>query len=148
MYRRPPRSTRTDTLFPYTTLFRSSLKARAVGFLSRREHSRLELERKLAPYAADAAELERVLDQLEREQWLSNQRFAQALVNRRAQRQGVARIVQELRQHGLADEQITALRAQLPTTEIQRRSEEHTSELQSLMRISYAVYYLKKKTTN
>src|SRR3546814_16596405 len=89
MYRRPPRSTRTDTLFPYTTLFRSSLKARAVGFLSRREHSRLELERKLAPYAADAAELERVLDQLEREQWLSNQRFAQALVNRRAQRQGL-----------------------------------------------------------
>src|SRR3546814_13630963 len=89
MYRRPPRSTRTDTLFPYTTLFRSSLKARAVGFLSRREHSRLELERKLAPYAADAAELERVLDQLEREQWLSNQRFDQALVNRRAQRQGV-----------------------------------------------------------
>src|SRR3546814_2337183 len=106
MYRRPPRSTRTDTLFPYTTLFRSSLKARAVGFLSRREHSRLELERKLAPYAADAAELERVLDQLEREQWLSNQRFAQALVN---------------------------------------RSEEHTSELQSLMRISYAVFCLKKK---
>lgn len=97
-----------------------SLKARAVGFLSRREHSRLELERKLAPHADDATELKQVLDQLEHDNWLSNQRFAQTLVNRRAQSQGTARIIGELRQHGLTDEQIVELRNQLQGTELQR----------------------------
>jgi regulatory protein len=97
-----------------------SLKARAVGYLSRREHSRLELERKLRPYAADAAELEQLLNQLERDNWLSDQRFAQSLVHRRAALHGAARIVQELKQHGLADTQIAALRDQLHSTELER----------------------------
>src|SRR3546814_4954523 len=84
MIRRPPRSTRTDTLFPYTTLFRSlftdynqSAKARA---------------RRVASYQGG--------------------------------------------------------RSCLPRYVIKDRSEEHTSELQSLMRISYAVFCLKKKKTN
>src|SRR3546814_18657407 len=82
MIRRPPRSTRTDTLFPYTTLFRSKLAVDvAVG----------AIEHQLA-FAQGAP-----LDELE------VQRLAQG------------------------------------------RSEEHTSELQSLMRISYAVFCLKKK---
>src|SRR3546814_18813008 len=78
MIRRPPRSTRTDTLFPYTTLFRSR---------EQREPGEELHQRKLAQRARHAAE---ILDDLE-------------------------------------------------------RSEEHTSELQSLMRISYAVFCLKKK---
>src|SRR3546814_2398977 len=78
MIRRPPRSTRTDTLFPYTTLFRSTARGR---------HARRQ------PHGSEA----------------------------RRQGRGV--------------------RAELP------RSEEHTSELQSLMRISYAVFCLKKKKT-
>jgi regulatory protein len=100
-----------------------SLKARAVGYLSRREYSRIELQRKLQPYAEDPNELERVLDALEREQWLSNERFARALVHRKAARQGTARIVQELRRHGLPDGSVEALRSQLQDTELQRARE-------------------------
>src|SRR3546814_1449335 len=79
MIRRPPRSTRTDTLFPYTTLFRSRPAAR------RDERGRLPRLHAVVPVPA------------------------------------------------------------LPVVELRGRSEEHTSELQSLMRISYAVFCLKKK---
>src|SRR3546814_3375017 len=88
MIRRPPRSTRTDTLFPYTTLFRSILFALESG---------LDFER--------GGEVSKTL----------------------------ARLYQGARQ--------TVINASLGHD----RSEEHTSELQSLMRISYAVFCLKKK---
>src|SRR3546814_19626873 len=84
MIRRPPRSTRTDTLFPYTTLFRSQ-RIGIFGF-------------DLQPSEEDPT--------LE----------------------------------------VRPLIYQFPYTNVER-SEEHTSELQSLMRISYAVFCLKKKTT-
>src|SRR3546814_3259890 len=85
MIRRPPRSTRTDTLFPYTTLFRSKhIDAPVAGDVAQRQ---LDLRRR-AP------------------------RFVRVA--------GGSRVA---------------------------RSEEHTSELQSLMRISYAVFCLKKKKT-
>ncbi|KGD85594.1 RecX family transcriptional regulator [Achromobacter sp. RTa] len=100
-----------------------SLKMRAVGYLSRREHARGELARKLAPHAEDPSEIEAVLDALEKEGWLSNERFAQGLVHRRASRQGTARIVQELRQHGLDDNQVAELRDQLRATEYDRALE-------------------------
>ena len=100
-----------------------SLKMRAVGYLSRREHAREELARKLAAYAEDADEVESVLDALEKEGWLSTERFAQSLVHRRASRQGAARIVQELRQHGVDDNQVAELRDQLRATEYDRALE-------------------------
>ncbi|HEY9320730.1 MAG TPA: recombination regulator RecX [Achromobacter sp.] len=100
-----------------------SLKMRAVGYLSRREHAREELARKLSAYADDAAEVEAVLDTLEKEGWLSTERFAQSLVHRRASRQGAARIVQELRQHGVDDVQVAELRDQLRATEYDRALE-------------------------
>lgn len=100
-----------------------SLKMRAVGYLSRREHARDELARKLAPHAEDPDEVERVLDALEKEGWLSTERFAQSLVHRRASRQGAARIVQELRQHGVDDAQVSELREQLRATEYARALE-------------------------
>src|SRR3546814_15254736 len=84
MIRRPPRSTRTDTLFPYTTLFRSEAVAAAV-------------------------------------------------------------VVGERRVGEVANRGPAVLAA---GQEGRARSEEHTSELQSLMRISYAVFCLKKKKTN
>ena len=68
-----------------------SLKARALGYLSRREHSRAELRRKLAPHAESADEVEALLDWLEGENWLSNTRFAESVVHRRASRYGTAR---------------------------------------------------------
>ncbi|SIT27132.1 recombination regulator RecX [Achromobacter sp. MFA1 R4] len=100
-----------------------SLKMRAVGYLSRREHAREELARKLAPHAEDPDEVATVLDALEKEGWLSTERFAQSLVHRRASRQGAARIVQELRQHGVDDNQVAELRDQLRATEYDRALE-------------------------
>lgn len=102
-----------------------SLKARAVAILSRREHSRVELARKLAPHADpnDTTQLQKLLDELERNNWLSNERFAQSLVHRRAGGRGAALVLQELRQHGLDDEQLTDIRQQLQSTEIQRATE-------------------------
>src|SRR3546814_6912597 len=95
LIRRPPRSTRTDTLFPYTTLFRSA-DAR---------------DRAPVRPAACAG-------------------FAGAIDERQARRRRAA----------------FAVRARHPG-DCDERSEEHTSELQSLMRISYAVFCLKKKKT-
>lgn len=97
-----------------------SLKARAVGFLSRREHSRHELARKLARYSEDPGEIATVLDSLQRENWLSDERFATSLIHRRASRQGASRIVQELRQHGVAPEAVAEMRDTLRATEFTR----------------------------
>src|SRR3546814_9652887 len=88
MIRRPPRSTRTDTLFPYTTLFRSMKRFSRIAILLVLAGALLALV--VAPAAATATE----------------------------------------------EQSSTTL-----------RSEEHTSELQSLMRISYAVFCLKKQKT-
>src|SRR3546814_8659437 len=105
MIRRPPRSTRTDTLFPYTTLFRS-------------------------------------LEAVE--------------VRRHRQARGVCRValvvgVQRRSQTIMREPQHAAVgeheRLGMPAQVGRQRSEEHTSELQSLMRISYAVFCLKKKRT-
>src|SRR3546814_3184864 len=97
MIRRPPRSTRTDTLFPYTTLFRSikhmsEITGKKVAFF---------------PVQSNAAQLEA----------LRSGRLHVAGVNTGSN-----------------------------PIAVDMRSEEHTSELQSLMRISYAVFCLKKKT--
>lgn len=97
-----------------------TLKARAIGYLSRREHSRYELSRKLAPFAEAPQEIESLLNQLERENWLSNERFAQSLLNRRASRQGASRILNELRQHGVDDAAIASMGQQLQDTELER----------------------------
>src|SRR3546814_1631387 len=103
MIRRPPRSTRTDTLFPYTTLFRSNGAPLRGGVrLWRPGPQRLWGRPGGRP-----------------EGWQGSIR--RALWRPRTRRQG----------HPLG-----------------RRSEEHTSELQSLMRISYAVFCLKKKKEN
>src|SRR3546814_11822558 len=91
MIRRPPRSTRTDTLFPYTTLFRSLGQGRADREDARRDRCDADQHSDAGAFAHHD--------------------------------RGHAREVAQER----------------------RRSEEHTSELQSLMRISYAVFCLKKK---
>src|SRR3546814_2346827 len=119
MIRGPPRSTRTDTLFPYTTLFRSER-------VSARRHLRDDGAR-AAARPRRAAEPRRFRDGL-----------------------FVARLSVA---HPILDDQD---RPHLRARRLERekgsdrhhpRSEEHTSELQSLMRISYAVFCLKKKTT-
>src|SRR3546814_4754882 len=109
MIRRPPRSTRTDTLFPYTTLFRSAQDL--VG------GTRVDVVGAQQEVALGAAA------------FFAHQVFHRRnrlLVRRRAG-------VEDVRRHLFA---FVLHRV---------RSEEHTSELQSLMRISYAVFCLKKK---
>lgn len=97
-----------------------SLKARAIAYLSRREHSRVELARKLSAYCEDPAEIERLLDTLQHGNWQSDERFAEAFVQRTSARQGTMRIMQTLHQHGLPDEALDTLRAQLQESEAGR----------------------------
>src|SRR3546814_2070306 len=99
MLRRPPRSTRTDTLFPYTTLFRARVGA-GIGAAPRRRQR--------------------------------GAHFRAARRGDRGRRRALWRPARRNRTAGVA-----------PVSGL--RSEEHTSELQSLMRISYAVFCLKKK---
>ncbi|KWB78514.1 recombinase RecX [Burkholderia ubonensis] len=94
-----------------------SLKGRALGYLSRREYSRAELARKLAPYAGEDESVEPVLDALEQKGWLSDARFAESLVHRRASRVGAARIVNELKRHAVGDTLVEEVGAQLRETE-------------------------------
>jgi len=100
-----------------------SLMARAVAMLARREHSRIELARKLGRYLEpeqDAGELERVLDELERRQLLSDARFAGALVRTRSARYGNARLRQELKASGVNHEAAGEALAALQTPELER----------------------------
>lgn len=97
-----------------------SLKARAIDYLARREHSRAELARKLAPHAQSPAELDEVLNIVEQKGFLSNERFAAGLVHRKAGRLGTARILYELRQHGIEPDGLGALHEELRATELER----------------------------
>ncbi|MBN3726526.1 recombination regulator RecX, partial [Burkholderia sp. Ac-20379] len=97
-----------------------SLKGRALGYLSRREYSRSELARKLAPYVEEGDDPEALLDALERENWLSDARFTESLVHRRASRLGTARILGELKRHAVDGELVESVTEQLRETEFSR----------------------------
>jgi regulatory protein len=89
-----------------------SLKARAMRFLARREHSRAELRRKLAPKVAEGEDLEAVLDDLVKRGWLSDARFAEQSVRAKAGRYGPLKTAHLLRAKGIDDDAIaTAFRA-------------------------------------
>src|SRR3546814_2251426 len=118
MIRRPPRSTRTDTLFPYTTLFRSR----------RRPRGRRAARRKLGGFADHSPLPDRLALHFAAQE-TPNVMFAHQF--------GDLTPWQKSPQAGS-----TWLMSSRKTL---ARSEEHTSELQSLMRISYAVFCLKKK---
>lgn len=97
-----------------------SLKGRALGYLSRREYSRAEIARKLMPFVEEADSLEELLDALESEGWLSDSRFAESLIHRRASRLGANRIVGELKRHAVGQTLIEEASAQLRETELAR----------------------------
>jgi regulatory protein len=90
-----------------------SLKARALRFLSMREHSRLELGRKLARYAEEGDDVGALLDFLEKNDWLSQERFSESLIHRRSARFGTSRIVAELQSHGVNGVALQELKAGL-----------------------------------
>lgn len=97
-----------------------SLKARALKLLSMREHSRLELERKLAPHATSPEQLHEVLAFLEHKDFINEQRVVESVVHRRATKQGAAKVKQELAQKGLSPERISEAVEQLRETEYER----------------------------
>src|SRR3546814_1589241 len=111
MIRRPPRSTRTDTLFPYTTLFRSPCHLPPSRLQTGHRPPRLRRPAEASP-----------------------------AVRRRAFSEAPAR-----QREASAPRRLRVRRDLAWTRSPATRSEEHTSELQSLMRISYAVFCLKKK---
>ncbi len=97
-----------------------SLKARALSYLAAREHSRLELGRKLARHAEEGDDVEALLDWLQAQKFLSEQRFAESLVHRRAARFGSSRIVSELQSHRVDDATVASLKAELVAGEDER----------------------------
>lgn len=100
-----------------------SLKARALRYLAAREHSRVELGRKLARYAEEHDDVEAVLDALEAAKFLSETRFSESLVNRRAARFGNQRILAELQSHHLDESLLSEVKAGLEQDETARARE-------------------------
>ncbi|MBC7376749.1 MAG: recombination regulator RecX [Burkholderiaceae bacterium] len=100
-----------------------SLKGRALRYLSAREHSRAELERKLAAHEEEPGQLAKVLDDLLAKGFISEQRVVESVINRRAPRMGSLRIKHELQSKGLAPEAVNEAVATLKTTELERARE-------------------------
>lgn len=82
----------------------AQLKARALRYLARREHSRAELARKLAPHADSSDALQLLLNELESRKQLSDERFAEQRAHVMARKYGPARIRQDLQSKGIAAE--------------------------------------------
>ena len=82
----------------------AALKARALRFLAAREHSRAELSRKLAPHAESAEALLFLLDELEKRKHLSDERYAEVRSHWMSRKYGAARIRQDLKAKGVAEE--------------------------------------------
>ena len=85
-----------------------SLKSRAMRLLARREHSRLELKRRLAAYATQGDDIEALLDDLASRGCLSDARYAEQSIRSHARRFGPLKLARELRSHGVDDETIAA----------------------------------------
>jgi regulatory protein len=100
--------------------FQPSLKGRALRFLSQREHSRAELERKLALHEEVPGELAKALDELQARDFINDGRAVDSLVNRRSGKLGSTRIRQELAAKGLSGEAVTEAMAGLKDTEQSR----------------------------
>lgn len=100
-----------------------SLKGRALKLLARREHSRKELERKLAGHEDEPGQLHKALDELQARGFIDEQRVVESVLNRRAPRLGAGRIRQELQAKGLDAERIAAAMAALRGTELERARE-------------------------
>ena len=99
---------------------RISLKGRALRLLSQREHSRVELERKLAEHEEEPGTLARALDELEAKGFISEERVVASVVHRRASKLGAARVQQELAAKGLSAESMSLALEQLRVTEFER----------------------------
>ena len=85
-----------------------SLRQRALNYLARREYTRNEMVRKLAPYSEDKSEVDALLDDFAQRGWLSETRFVAMVVRARQGKYGSRRIAHELREKGVSEEAINA----------------------------------------
>lgn len=97
-----------------------SLRARAIDALARREHTRVELQRKLSPHSDDPEQLIQLLDDLQTRGWLSDARYAEQRVHASQSRFGSRKIEHELRQQGVAESLISTTLDNLKATEFDR----------------------------
>jgi regulatory protein len=97
-----------------------SLKGRALRYLAAREHSRAELERRLAAHEEVPGEVARTLDELQAKGFINEQRVLDSVVHRRASRLGASRIRHELQGKGLDAQAVQEAVAQLQATEAER----------------------------
>jgi regulatory protein len=95
------------------------LRAKALRMLARREYSRFELERRLAPFIEDPTEISELLDDFERRGWLSESRVIEQVLASRGRRFGAQRIAHELREKGLSDAAIAGAQMQLKEGELE-----------------------------
>jgi regulatory protein len=93
---------------------------RALRYLSRREHSRQELRKKLLPYAESDIELDELMTKLEAQSWLSDERFAESLVRRKSERYGSLKIVEELKQQGIEGDSLIEIKERLKVSDAMR----------------------------
>lgn len=100
-----------------------SLKGRALRLLAGREHSRAELEKKLAAHEAEEGELQRALDELEAKGFINEQRVVDSVLHRRAARLGAGRVKQELQAKGIGAEAVAEAVEALRATEVARARE-------------------------
>lgn len=97
-----------------------SLKGRALRLLAQREHSRSELQAKLARHVQDGDDLAAILDELQAKDFINPARVAESVLHQRAPRLGTQRVLQELRRKGLDEELVRASAQQLAVTEYAR----------------------------
>lgn len=100
-----------------------SLKGRALRLLAGREHSRAELQTKLASYEQEPGELQRALDELQAKGFISEQRVVESVLHRRAARLGAGRVKQELQAKGVSAEAIAEAVDRLRGSETERARE-------------------------
>ena len=99
---------------------KTPLKARALRYLSIREYSPKELERKLAPYLEEGEDLMALMQWLGDRGFLSEERFAEAFVRRRSMRYGSARVLRELEMHDVDERTLEEAKSVLSETEFER----------------------------
>ncbi len=100
-----------------------ALREQALAYLARREHSRAELERKLAQSGHGNEDIAALLDDFEARNWLSDRRFAESWIADHRAKSGPVKLAYELRQRGVPDSVIEAVLAETRDSELERARE-------------------------
>lgn len=98
----------------------ATLKARALRYLSIREYSPKELARKLSPYVEEGDDLAALMQWLQKQGFLSEERFAEAFVRRRCSRYGSGRVLRELEMHGVDEKTLEKAKGVMSENEFDR----------------------------